>query len=190
MNLTEDRQLVRSRLDVNLVVEAGAGTGKTTLLIERLCFALLAQGILAPRLVALTFTEKAAAEIKTRLMSKLQAVINAVRNGKKDAVLEWLRDYFSVPNEDIVARAELALTQLDRSQIGTIHSFCADILRSFPLEAGLAPQAEIDTGSRGQHILETEWNRFLDVASGPFSLFFLVAIVVVNFHPLLSDLMN
>lgn len=166
MNLTEDRQLVRSRLDINWVVEAGAGTGKTTLLIERLCFTLLAQGILAPRLVALTFTEKAAAEIKTRLMSKLQAVINAVRKGEKDAVVEWLHDYFSVPNDDIVARAELALTQLDRSQIGTIHSFCADILRSFPLEAGLAPQAEIDTGSRGQHILETEWNRFLDVELG------------------------
>ena len=68
MSLQEDRFRVRTRLNVNMVVEAGAGTGKTTLLIDRLCFALLAQGVAAPRLVALTFTEKAAAEIKTRLI--------------------------------------------------------------------------------------------------------------------------
>ena len=56
MSLQEDRLQVRTQVNVNMVVEAGAGTGKTTLLIERLCLALLAQGIEAERLVALTFT--------------------------------------------------------------------------------------------------------------------------------------
>ncbi len=164
--LAEDRLRVRTDLGTNMVVEAGAGTGKTTLLIERLCFALLAQGITAPRLVALTFTEKAAAEIKTRLVFKLQAVVTAIREKTNDPVLDTLRGHFSVAEADILFRAELALSQLDRSQIGTIHSFCADILRMYPLEAGLTPNAEIDKGGRAQYILESLWNRFLDKELG------------------------
>ncbi len=162
MSLQEDRFRVRTRLNVNMVVEAGAGTGKTTLLIDRLCFALLAQGVSAPRLVALTFTEKAAAEIKTRLIFKLQAVLRAAREGAEESTLQVLREHFAVPLPEIISRAEAALSQLDRSQIGTIHGFCADILRMYPLEAGLTPGAEIDKGPRAQAIFETEWNRFLD----------------------------
>lgn len=160
--LTEDRFRVRTHLGVNMVVEAGAGTGKTTLLIDRLCFALLAQGIAAPRLVALTFTEKAAAEIKTRLIFKLQSLLRAAREGGQDAALETLRHHFAVALPDIIERAETALSQLDRSQIGTIHGFCADILRAYPLEAGLTPNAEIDKGPRARRIFDAQWNRFLD----------------------------
>ncbi len=166
MSVTEDREYVRTHLGVNMVVEAGAGTGKTTLLIERLCFALLAQGIAAPRLVALTFTEKAAAEIKTRLMVKLQTVLSAARENTTDLVLTTLREEFGVADEEIISRAERALAQLDRSQIGTIHSFCADILRAYPLEAGLTPNAEVDKGPRAQHIFEGLWNQFLDKELG------------------------
>ena len=82
--LKEDRFRARTLLGVNMVVEAGAGTGKTTSLIDRICFALLAQGIPATRLVALTFTEKAGAEIKTRLIAKLQAVLRALREAQEE----------------------------------------------------------------------------------------------------------
>ncbi len=164
--LTEDRSRVQTHLDVNMVVEAGAGTGKTTLLIDRLCFALLAQGIRPQRLVALTFTEKAAAEIKTRLIFKLQAVLQAARQNQADPTLETLTGHFAVPLAEVIGRAEQALALLDRSPIGTIHSFCADILRSFPLEAGLSPYAEIDKGPRAQHIFDAAWNRFLDEELG------------------------
>ena len=169
----EDRQLVCRRLDVNMVVEAGAGTGKTKLLIDRLCLALLAQDIPAPRLVALTFTEKAAAEIKTRLVSSLQTVLReaqALQRGDKqetnNEMLKDLRKIFSVPLLQIIERAEKALGQLDRSPIGTIHGFGADILRMYPLEAGLTPGAEIDKGPRAQAVFEEEWHRFLDKELG------------------------
>lgn len=162
MSITEDRFRVRTLLGTNMVVEAGAGTGKTTLLIDRLCFALLAQGILAPRLVALTFTEKAAAEIKMRLMLKLQHLLSALRNGGEDSTLSTLQTHFGIASEDIISRAELALSQLDRSPIGTIHSFCADILKTYPLEAGLIPNAEIDKGSKARFVFDTQWNLFLD----------------------------
>ena len=135
--ITEDRSQVQTRLDVNMVVEAGAGTGKTTLLIDRLCLAVLARGIQVEKLVALTFTEKAAAEIKTRFMDKLQHLIRAVQEHEPDRTLELLQHSFSVSDADIASRAEAALSRLDRTAIGTIHGFCADILKAFPLEAGL-----------------------------------------------------
>ena len=84
MDPREDRLKVQLLLGQNMVVEAGAGTGKTRLLIERLCLALVAQGMAAEKLVALTFTEKAAAEIKNRLIDKLQHLIACILEHKKD----------------------------------------------------------------------------------------------------------
>ena len=164
--ITEDRRQVQTRLDVNMVVEAGAGTGKTTLLIDRLCLAVLARNIQVEKLVALTFTEKAAAEIKTRFMDKLQGLIRAVKENLEDRTLTLLREDFAVPDTDLVSRAEHALARLDRASIGTIHGFCADILKAFPLEAGLAPNAQIDAGQRAARIFDARWNTFLDQELG------------------------
>ena len=164
--ITEDRRQVQTRLDVNMVVEAGAGTGKTTLLIDRLCLAVLARNIQVEKLVALTFTEKAAAEIKTRFMDKLQGLIRAVKENLEDRTLTLLREDFAVPDTDLVSRAEHAMARLDRASIGTIHGFCADILKAFPLEAGLAPNAQIDAGQRAARIFDARWNTFLDQELG------------------------
>ena len=164
--MTEDRTQVQTQLGINMVVEAGAGTGKTTLLIDRLCLAVLARNIKVEKLVALTFTEKAAAEIKTRFVSKLQHLIAAVKNKTKDRTLTLLRDHFSVSDEDLLSRAEAALARLDRASIGTIHGFCADILKAFPLESGLSPRAQIDAGQRADRIFDVRWNAFLDQELG------------------------
>ncbi|MBO4675142.1 MAG: UvrD-helicase domain-containing protein, partial [Elusimicrobiaceae bacterium] len=165
--IQEDRTALQTSLGVNVVVEAGAGTGKTTLLINRLCLCVLAQDTPVERLVALTFTEKAAAEIKTRFIFKLQQIVQAVRNATEDRTLHLLRSYFKVKEEDIIARAEKALARLDRASIGTIHGFCAEILKTFPLEAALAPNVQIDEGTQGRNLFETRWNRFLDEELGP-----------------------
>ena len=162
----EDRTPVQTRLGVNMVVEAGAGTGKTTLLIDRLCLCVLAQGTPVEKLVALTFTEKAAAEIKTRFIFKLEQLVQAVRTHTTDRTLELLRTHFSVKEEVLVERAEAALARLDRANIGTIHGFCAEILKMFPLEAGLSPNAQIDTGYKAQTLFDGMWNQFLDVQLG------------------------
>lgn len=166
MNLQEDRLFVQTKLGVNLVVEAGAGTGKTTLLIDRLCLCVLVQGTAVEKLVALTFTDKAAAEIKTRFITKLQQLVHAVQTRQEDRTLELLRTQFHVTDEDLVSRAETALARLDRAAIGTIHSFCAEILKAFPLEAGLSPNAQIDTGQKARQLFEIRWNRFLDKELG------------------------
>lgn len=204
MEMKENRLEVQTELNVNMVVEAGAGTGKTTLLIDRLCLAVLVRGIAVEKLVALTFTEKAAAEIKTRFIFKLQKLIQTIKLQRvakqkldnkepltqeeekavkeSDKTLDLLREYFMDNAPEVIQepfekrqekledlwtlRAETALARLDRSAIGTIHGFCADILKAFPLEAGLTPNAEIDSGQKSERLFECHWNAFLDVELG------------------------
>ncbi len=170
--LTEDRARVLHDLNVNMVVEAGAGTGKTTLLIRRICLAVLAQGIAVDKIVALTFTEKAAAEIKNRLVTALHQIVRDIQDkqtGKEidaHALLTFIEQNFGLQANDILPRAQAALARLDRAGVGTIHSFCADILRTFPLEAGLSPQAEIDSGTKAARVFNARWNAFLDEELG------------------------
>lgn len=182
MEIREDRLKVRTVLNKNMVVEAGAGTGKTTLLIDRLCLMILIRGIKIEKIVALTFTEKAAAEIKTRLVLALEEIIkdyssNMEDEGKKDnlALQEkkseeklsvFIKKHFVIEKDSIITRAREALAKLDRAAIGTIHSFCAEILKTFPLEAGLSPKAEIDSGIKSSEIFEVEWSAFLDKELG------------------------
>jgi len=182
MTPSENRLEALTLTDRNIVVEAGAGTGKTTLLIARLCISLLVQHIPAEKLVALTFTDKAAAEIKTRLLEQLQQVIadvwrkvkdaqapepefdeTAVPDKKTERTLYLIRTYFpKIPYKELLARAETAKTNLDRAGIGTIHAFCAELLKLFPLEAGISPDANIDGGQTGTAVFEALWNTFLD----------------------------
>ncbi len=176
--MQHNRVFIQVSSGVNLVIEAGAGTGKTTELINRLCTCVLVQGIVVEKLVALTFTDKAAAEIKLRFVAKLQSVIAQLRKEKAlreagaeigpcpEKTLSFLRTYFVVKEEDLLARAEAALAHLNRASIGTIHSFCAEILKLFPLEAGLSPQAAIDNGTQTKQLFEARWNRFLDEQLG------------------------
>ncbi|MBO7190593.1 MAG: UvrD-helicase domain-containing protein [Elusimicrobiaceae bacterium] len=166
---TEDRLKVLTQFGKNLVVEAGAGTGKTSSLIKRIGVAVLAQNKAVEKIVALTFTEKAAAEIKSRLISAFHQTIQLIEKEQthqtaapEDSLLKLLQDNFSLSNKDILPRVQEALAHLDRAGVGTIHGFCADILRTFPLEAGLSPQAEIDSGAKAEHLFNTYWNEFLD----------------------------
>ena len=166
MSNREDRFHILTQLTTNLVIEAGAGTGKTTLLIARVCVAVIAQGISIEKIVALTFTEKAAAEIKTRLLMKLRQIIEEVQSGTKTPFTQLFLEHFGLKPEEIISRAEAALARLDRAGVGTIHSFCADILKAFPLEAGLTPNAEIDSGPKAARLFEARWNTFLDSELG------------------------
>src|SRR5688500_8940967 len=70
-----DRRAAAAELDRNVVVLAGAGTGKTTLLIERLTGLILTRETPVEQIVALTFTKKAAEEMRVRLENRLRAVI-------------------------------------------------------------------------------------------------------------------
>src|SRR6266852_132271 len=118
------RARIRGDLDATLIVEAAAGTGKTTELIERI-LALIQRGHSSlERILAVTFTEFAAGEMKLRLRTELE-------KARKGASIEE-RD-----------RLTAALAKLEVAPIGTIHSFCADLLREWPVEARVDPVFEI-----------------------------------------------
>ena len=171
----DHRDRARFRLDANVVVEAGAGTGKTTLLTDRILFLVLGWDKPAPvavdRVVALTFTDKAAGEIKLRLADRLAelaarlsgAALSEEAIGRADRTLAELRGTFGKADAELLARARAALEDLDKAPIGTIHSFCAQLLRLHPVEAGVDPAFRVDADEEAfDDLFASEWARWLD----------------------------
>ncbi len=122
------RRRIQEDLELNLLVEAGAGSGKTTELVNRMV-ALIASGAASvDHIAAVTFTRKAAAELRERFQARLEEELRGRAGGEQpDEERERLRE---------------ALEAIDRAFLGTIHSFCARLLRERPLEVGLDPSFE------------------------------------------------
>lgn len=156
-----EREIARTSVGRNLVVEAGAGTGKTTLLIDRICFLVLTQNIPLDSMAVLTFTEKASAEIKNRLMFKISKVIAELNNAAtEDETTLLVLKYASA--REVLPRAQAAYNALDKSLVCTIHSFCSYILKKFPVEAGVSPALQIDTGQRTEELFKRAWHKWLN----------------------------
>ena len=102
-----------------VLVEAGAGTGKTTLLVERILHLIRSEGARLDEIAAITFTRKATAELKDRIRRR---ILDAVED-----------------EPDETARLQDALDNLESARISTIHGFALRILREFSVEAGLRP---------------------------------------------------
>ncbi len=103
-------------LNRHISVTAGAGSGKTAVLVHRYLKILLEKNLPPDRVVAITFTEKAAAELKQRIVNEVNARLQA---------------------EPHNARLEEIKTGMFSAQISTIHAFCRRILREYPVEAGV-----------------------------------------------------
>ncbi len=117
----ENRRRIRTALQESLLVEAAAGTDKTTQLVARLV-AVLREGLTTPeKVVAVTFTRKAAGELKLRLRQQLE------------------NERFDTEEPQQRSHLERAISRLEEARIGTIHSFCAELLRERPVEAGVDP---------------------------------------------------
>ena len=115
------RERIRTSLDESLLVEAGAGTGKTTVLVARLVEVLRTGHSTVDELVVITFTEKAATELAAR-----------VREALEDA-----RD--AAPGDDERGRLDVALRGLYRARIETIHAFATSLLLERPIESPVDP---------------------------------------------------
>ncbi|MBH0202289.1 MAG: UvrD-helicase domain-containing protein [Nitrospira sp.] len=163
------RESAETTFDRNVVVVAGAGTGKTTLLVNRLVYLLMKEPAPVPitQVVALTFTNKAATEMKVRLRERLAALArpesDAVRLSDGGAVsFEDLRVRYGLSADTIAARARAALAEIEKAQIGTLHSFAAHLLRLHPLESGVDPDFKEDDGLRFDEQFTTAWDCWLD----------------------------
>ena len=133
------RRAIVAALDETLVVEAAAGTGKTTELVNRIV-RILASGRAEVRgIVAVTFTEKAAGELKLRLREALDLARSDALPGEAELLNQ-------------------ALQSLEEAHVSTIHGFCAELLRERPVEARVDPLFTVLTESQAQ--------RFFDQAFG------------------------
>jgi ATP-dependent helicase/nuclease subunit A len=167
-----DRARAVTTFDHNLIVTAGAGTGKTTLLVDRLTHLLLRNPdpLLVTDIAALTFTNKAANEMKQRLRDRLQSYLEVELQSdpsdegklKTGQEVEALLHSYQSSKAELDARVREALRNLERADIGTIHSFAATLLRLYPLEAGVDPQFHEDDGTQFERVFNEQWDLWLD----------------------------
>lgn len=114
----DQRDLIVRELDKNILVEAAAGTGKTTSLIARMVNLIRAGKCSIDKLAAVTYTRKAAAELRARFQVALEKSTREAVGAERD-------------------RLAAAVAHIERGYLGTIHSFCARLLRERPVEAGI-----------------------------------------------------
>jgi len=143
----EARRCVREQLEATLFVEAAAGTGKTTELVRRIISVLRSGRTTLGCMVALTFTDKAAGELKLRLREEIERERIGLSPGRDARVLE---------------RMDRALGELEAAQIGTIHSFCAELLRERPVEAGVDPLFETAAEEASGRLLDEAFERWFE----------------------------
>jgi len=162
-----DRRRAATGFDANLIVLAGAGTGKTSLLVERMLTAVGSGRTTIERIAAMTFTEKAAGEMRERAALQLQRLWALARGeadaGDSEADRAW--DYLSgdgaVPAATVAQRSLEALEGLERATVETIHGFCSSLLRSFPEEAGVDPDFSVDAGEQAEITRRDVWEAFV-----------------------------
>src|SRR5688572_24639999 len=110
----ESRRVIREELLTNILVEAGAGSGKTQMLAERMAAGVASGVYQIEHMAAVTFTRKAASELRGRF-------------------------HLALEKQPPSPRVQQALSNLERFFAGTIHSFCARLLRERPVESGVSP---------------------------------------------------
>ena len=156
------RARIATDLDTNLLVEAGAGAGKTTAMVTRMVALVRSGRATVDRIAAVTFTRKAAAELRERFQTVLEReLIDAA--GAREASASLL---------------DAALRDIDRSFIGTIHAFCARLLRERPLDAGLDPGFRETFGAEEPMLRRAFYDRHIErlAAVGDASLSELAAV--------------
>ena len=110
--------------DRDIFLRAGAGTGKTSVLVDRFCAAALDPEGGVERILAFTFTERAADQLRRRIRDELSSRIRHADGDRLEALLE-------------------ALEATDRAWISTIHGFCRRLLASHPAAAGIDPRFRV-----------------------------------------------
>ncbi len=137
------REEIRANVAENILVEAGAGTGKTTSLIGRIVEILASGHATVDELAVVTFTHKAAAELSARVREELEKAIP------------------DEPDPERRRRLAEGARGLYRARIETIHSFATSLLRERPVEAGLDPEFRTLTGLEGDLLFDDFFRAWL-----------------------------
>jgi ATP-dependent helicase/nuclease subunit A len=135
LKLQPEQAAAAYELDHHISVTAGPGSGKTMVLVERYLHILRSQKLSIDQIVAITFTNRAANEMRERLRSRLNHILQTASGEERRRWLNYKRT-------------------LDGAVITTIHGFCARLLREFPVEARVDPQFTLLDEHRAQMLLE------------------------------------
>ncbi|MDP3041820.1 MAG: UvrD-helicase domain-containing protein [Candidatus Omnitrophota bacterium] len=141
----KQRSLIASELTTSFFVEAGAGSGKTHSLVDRMAGLILHGHAKIENVVAVTFTRKAAAELRERFQIRLEELLHNQMIGEVEK---------NNINE--------ALLSLERALISTVHAFCAKILRERPVEAGIDPGFEEVEESEDIILAGRVWSEYIE----------------------------
>lgn len=146
----EARKIIIEELDKNLLVEAGAGSGKTTSLVDRMVETIRRGKFKINEMAAITFTRKAALEMQERFQTVLE---------KELAGCEDL---------EVRRRLEDAVRDINLVYIGTVHAFCARILRERPVEASIDPQFKEEEDSTDSISSQQAWYEYTTIVHSHF----------------------
>ena len=141
---SQSRIQIRNNLNSSYYVEAGAGTGKTTVLVDRIVSLILKNKTPINKIAAITFNRSAAKNIKDKIRTSLESIL--------------IKD--DIPNE-VQKNIEKSLHELETSSIQTLHSFADKIIRQFPIESGVPPGFKILSESENNNLFERKWNNWI-----------------------------
>lgn len=146
-NMEQDqraRERILHELTTTFIVEAGAGSGKTTSLVGRMINLIRLGHATVDQIAAITFTKKAASELQGRFRMKLEQEIRKTQAGSE-------RD-----------RLQEAVRNMNQSFIGTIHSFCGGLLRERPIEAQLDPTFTEMDEVQSKEFRDACWDQYIE----------------------------
>ena len=138
-----ERERIEHDLGVTLIVEAAAGTGKTTALVGRILSLIKTGEARLSGIAAVTFTESAAGEMKLRLREEIERARGAA-------------------TEQVGQRLERALRELEAARIATIHSLCNDLLHERPVEAGVDPRFTVAAEADARGLFEQAFEAWFE----------------------------
>lgn len=139
----DQRDVILNDLDTTILVEASAGTGKTTSMVGRMVNLLAKGRTKIDSLAAVTFTRKAAAELRARFQQHLEhSLVTSCDSREKTRLSESIEHF-------------------ERCFIGTIHSFCGRILRERPIEAGLDIQFIEIEDQEDLELRKSAWHKYV-----------------------------
>ena len=139
------RERITTELDKSFFVEAGAGSGKTHSMVERMVALIKSGHAKIENISAVTFTRKAAAQLREGFQITLERAIHDKHTSAKE--------------KDNI---RTALSNFERSSLSTIHSFCARLLRERPVEAGIDPGFEEIEESEDAVFAKQVWSEFVE----------------------------
>ena len=173
------RKTILENLSQNIFVEAGAGTGKTTILVERIVNLIESGLATIDSIAAITFTKSAAEELKIRIREKL----DRCSQDEDKTIIQRERSFRGV-------------NDIDKATISTLHGFASSILRFKPLEAGLPPGFAIMDAVQTKLMFRKQFREWRDIAINDPSLeqywltYFSYGFGIHNLEKLSFDLME